>query len=76
MIILLLIFQKQIKLKEQLLIPGSGKYIIQPISINDVCKIAFILQSIHQKFSLNKIIDLVGPEQNSHFKQFFREFCL
>jgi len=41
-------------------IPGSGKYSIQPIFINDVCEI--ILKSIHDgKFS-KKILDLVGDE--------------
>ena len=47
--------------KKKILIPGSGRYIIQPISINDVCKILHLaLKS--KKFS-KKIIDLVGPEK-------------
>ncbi|QDI88836.1 NAD-dependent epimerase/dehydratase family protein [Candidatus Nitrosopumilus sp. SW] len=51
--------KKSIK-KDEIIIPGSGKYSIQPISINDVTKIIF--QSIVDKKFKNKIIDLVGPE--------------
>ena len=41
--------------------PGSGKFILQPISIDDVCScIGIALNS--PKFS-NKIIDLVGPKK-------------
>ena len=51
---------KQI-LKKQILIPGSGKFLLQPISIDDVCKCITVgLDS--SKFS-NKIIDLVGPRK-------------
>ncbi len=51
---------KQIQ-KNQILIPGSGKFFLQPITIDDVCKcIAVGLQS--PKFS-NKTIDLVGPRE-------------
>ncbi len=49
----------QIK-KNQILIPGSGKYHLQPIFVNDVAKVIFN-SVISKKFS-NKIIDLVGPE--------------
>jgi len=49
----------QIK-KKKILIPGSGKYHIQPIFINDVAKVIFN-SIISKKFS-NKIIELVGPE--------------
>ena len=51
--------KKQIKIKT-IEIPGSGKYSIQPIFINDVVKILF--QSLIEKKFRNKIIDLVGPE--------------
>ncbi|WP_067957426.1 NAD-dependent epimerase/dehydratase family protein [Nitrosopumilus sp. Nsub] len=51
--------KKQIKIKT-IEIPGSGKYSIQPIFINDVVKIIF--QSFTEKKFRNKIIDLVGPE--------------
>lgn len=44
----------------KILIPGSGKYHLQPISINDVAQVIFN-SVISKKFS-NKIIDLVGPE--------------
>jgi len=49
----------QIK-QERMLIPGSGKFTIQPISINDVIRI-FNLVITTTKFK-NKILDLVGPE--------------
>jgi len=53
---------KQIS-KKQILVPGSGKFIIQPISIDDVCScITIALNS--PNFS-NKIIDLVGPRKIS-----------
>ena len=60
--------QKQIKQKK-IQIPSLGKYIIQPISIDDVCKIIH-LASDSKNFS-KKIIDLVGPEKIT-FKQFLR----
>jgi len=49
----------QIK-KKQIVIPGSGKYHIQPIYVNDVAKVIFN-SIISKKFS-KKIIELVGPE--------------
>jgi len=49
----------QIK-KKKIQIPGSGKYHIQPILVNDVAKVIFS-SIISKKFS-NKIIELVGPE--------------
>jgi NADH dehydrogenase len=58
--------QKQIK-KKKILIPGSGKYIIQPISIIDVCKVINV--ALHAKTFSKKIVDLVGPKKIS-FKQF------
>ncbi|AJM91358.1 MULTISPECIES: NAD(P)H-binding protein [Nitrosopumilus] len=57
------LFTKYLKIsikKNKIIIPGSGKYSIQPISINDVTKL--ILQSIVDKKFNNKILDLVGPE--------------
>ena len=51
--------KKQIK-KGEIKIPGSGKYSIQPIHINDVVKIIF--ESISNFKFKNKIIDLVGPD--------------
>ena len=51
---------KQIK-KKRIIVPGSGKFLLQPISIDDVCScIGTALNS--RKFS-NKIIDLVGPKK-------------
>jgi len=50
---------KQIK-KGIMIIPGSGKYHLQPIFVEDVAKI--ILESIYEKKFSNKILDLVGPE--------------
>lgn len=51
--------KRQIKQK-RILIPGSGKFTIQPISINDVVSI-FDMVTNTTKFK-NKILDLVGPE--------------
>ena len=41
-------------------IPGSGKYQIQPIYVNDVTKL--ILNSVKEEKYRNRIIDLVGPD--------------
>jgi NADH dehydrogenase len=51
---------KQI-LKKQILIPGSGNFILQPISIDDVC--LCINHALHSSKFLNKTIDLVGPKK-------------
>lgn len=51
--------KKQIK-RRQVLIPGSGKFSIQPISIYDVVRI-FNLVVTRTQFK-NKILDLVGPK--------------
>jgi len=51
---------KQI-LKKQILIPGSGNFILQPISIDDVCSCIGI--ALHSSKFLNKTIDLVGPKK-------------
>ena len=51
---------KQI-LKKQILIPGSGNFILQPISIDDVCSCINI--TLHSPKFLNKTIDLVGPKK-------------
>jgi len=60
----------QIK-KKKILIPGSGKYHMQPIFVNDVAKVIFN-SLILKKFS-NKIIELVGPETVS-FNDFVKLF--
>lgn len=49
----------QIKQKV-LLVPGSGKFMIQPISIHDVVKILNMVATTN-KFK-NKVLDLVGPQ--------------
>lgn len=51
--------KKQLK-QGEIKIPGSGNYSIQPIHINDVCKI--ISKSLFDKKFEKKIIDLVGSE--------------
>src|SRR5690242_7012531 len=61
---------KQIK-KGSLMIPGSGKYRLQPIFIGDVAEVVF--QSILQKKFSNKIIDLVGPKTIT-FNDYVRDF--
>ena len=50
---------KQMK-KGIMMIPGSGRYRLQPIFIGDASEV--ILQSIQKKKFSNKIIDLVGPK--------------
>ena len=65
--------KKQIKIKT-IEIPGSGKYSIQPISINDVVKIIF--QSFSEIKFKNKICDLVGPDYltfEQYVKLFYKE---
>ena len=52
--------KKQIK-NGKIIIPGSGKYYLQPIYVEDVAKI--ILFAIESKKLINKIIDLVGPQK-------------
>ena len=65
-------FKKQIR-KKKILIQGSGKYVIQPISINDVCHVVQL--ALHSKKFAKKIIDLVGPEKIS-FSQFVKNSAL
>ena len=57
--------------KGTIIIPGSGKYRLQPIFVEDVAKI--ILESISQKKFSRKILDLVGPEIIK-FEDFVRYF--
>lgn len=52
-------------------IPGTGKYSIQPISIDDVSKV--ILKSVRDKRFTKKILDLVGPELIT-FERYIKEF--
>ena len=61
---------RQIK-KGLIIIPGSGKYNIQPIFVNDVANVIW-KAVISKKFS-NKILDLVGPEKVS-FNEFVKVF--
>ena len=62
--------KKQLK-KGKIEIPGSGDYSIQPIHINDVCKI--ISKSLFDKKFENKIFDLVGSE-SIRFQEYVRLF--
>jgi len=61
---------KQMK-KGIIVIPGSGKYRLQPIFVLDVAKI--ILEAILEKKFSKKIIDLVGPQKIS-FEDFVKLF--
>ena len=61
---------KQMK-KGTIVVPGSGKYRLQPIFVEDVAKI--ILESILKKKFSNKILDLVGPKKIS-FEDFEKLF--
>ena len=62
--------KKQIQ-NDSIEIPGSGKFLIQPIHINDVEQI--VLKSILEKKFDNQILDLVGPEKIS-FKDYVKLF--
>lgn len=55
-----------------ILVPGSGSYRLQPISVGDVCKI--ILESVHNKNLSNKTVDLVGPK-TIRFANYVRRFA-
>jgi len=61
---------KQMK-KGVIIIPGSGKYRLQPIYVSDVAKI--ILEAINEKKFSKKILDLVGPQKMS-FEDFVKLF--
>jgi nucleoside-diphosphate-sugar epimerase len=62
---------RQIK-NGMILIPGSGSYRLQPIAVDDVCRI--ILESTHNKNLSNKTVDLVGPKTIS-FANYVRKFA-
>ena len=62
---------KQMK-KGVIIIPGSGKYQLQPIFVEDVAKI--ILKSILEKKFSKKILDLAGP-QKIRFEDFVKLFA-
>jgi len=62
--------KKQMKSGE-IKIPGSGKYLIQPISISDVVKVIF--ESTYTSKFNNEIIDLVGPDHVS-FEKYVKLF--
>ena len=64
------LLSKQMK-KGVIIIPGSGKYRLQPISVEDVTKI--ILEAVLEKKFSNKILDLVGPQKIS-FEDYVRLF--
>jgi NADH dehydrogenase len=55
-----------------IVIPGSGKYRLQPIFVLDVAKI--ILEAILAKKFSKKILDLVGPQKIS-FEDFVKLFA-
>ncbi len=62
---------KQMK-KGVIVIPGSGKYRLQPIFVADVAKI--ILEAVLEKKFSKKVIDLVGPQKIS-FEDFVKLFA-
>ncbi|MGQ0377039.1 MAG: SDR family oxidoreductase [Nitrososphaerota archaeon] len=54
-----------------IIIPGSGAYHLQPISVNDVAEV--IYKTLISKKFLNKVIDLVGP-QTVTFEKYVKIF--
>ena len=62
---------KQMK-RGAIIIPGSGKYRLQPIFVLDVAKI--ILEAVLEKKFSKKILDLVGPQKIS-FEDFVKLFA-
>jgi len=50
---------KQIR-DNQVIIPGSGNYRIQPIFVSDVARV--VMKAISERKFSNKVIDLVGPK--------------
>ena len=68
--LLTIYLKKQIKNKE-IRIPGSGKYSIQPVYINDVSKL--IKQSLIDDKFRKKILDLVGSESIT-FQEYVKLF--
>ena len=63
---------KQMKKGVIVIIPGSGKYRLQPIFVLDVAKI--ILEAVLEKKFSKKILDLVGP-QKIRFEDFVKLFA-
>lgn len=63
-------FKRQSK-EGRIIIPGSGKYMIQPIFVEDAIKI--ITVAIFSKNFTNKILDLVGPKALS-FEKFVKVY--
>jgi uncharacterized protein YbjT (DUF2867 family) len=57
--------------KGTIMVPGSGRYRLQPIFVGDVAEVVF--QSLTQKKFSNKIIDLVGPKTIT-FNDYVRDF--
>jgi uncharacterized protein YbjT (DUF2867 family) len=56
----------------KIMVPGSGAYRLQPISIDDVCKVIF--EAATRPSMSNKIVDLVGPRTIS-FLSFVKRFA-
>ena len=54
-----------------IIIPGTGLYKLQPIAIEDVCKV-ILNSSVNKKLS-NQIIDLVGPKK-INFQNYIKKF--
>lgn len=56
----------------QIIVPGSGKYRLQPIHVDDVARV--VMKAIHETKFSRKIIDLVGP-QTVTYNHFVRDFA-
>ena len=62
--------KKQIR-KGIIIMPGSGKFTMQPVYINDAAKV--IVKSLTNSRFSNKIFDLVGPESTT-YQKYIRQF--
>ncbi|MEM3143262.1 MAG: NAD(P)H-binding protein [Candidatus Nitrosotenuis sp.] len=58
--------------KGRILVPGSGAYRLQPVSVDDACKVIF--EATTRPRMSNKIVDLVGPRTIS-FLSFVKKFA-
>ena len=52
--------------RKKITVPGSGRYSIQPVYVNDAVKV--LSRAVFAKSFANNTVDLVGPEQIAFLK--------